>query len=56
MLGPSIVRPHLRGLASHHAVNITAYRARHTSAVTKKPASMKALTSILIANRGEIAL
>lgn len=56
MLGPTIIRPRLRGLTAHHLIYITAYRTRHASAVTTTPSSTKALTSILIANRGEIAL
>lgn len=54
MIGLSVARPGLRGLPLQHAVAL-ASRRRYAS-TTEIPTSKKQLTSILIANRGEIAL
>lgn len=54
MIGLCVARPGLRRLPLQHAATL-ASRKRHAS-VKNTATSKKPLTSILIANRGEIAL
>lgn len=54
MLGSSVARPGIRGFTSRHAVALAGQRGQVSAART--PRNPRPLTSILIANRGEIAL